>query len=99
MAKHENLLDREAIYEKRALTLRTIAGLFFIEAFIICEWIWMGLKAGSAFWLIATGVLVALSLICFGAAESQHRKAAEAVKLWAETVHVRPVESEPHKAA
>jgi UDP-N-acetylmuramyl pentapeptide phosphotransferase/UDP-N-acetylglucosamine-1-phosphate transferase len=73
------LLDREEKYEKRALTLRTLGGIFFIEAFIVCPWIWMGLKSGSALWLWATIGLGLLGMICFGAAEHEHRKAIEVV--------------------
>jgi hypothetical protein len=80
MAIPRVLLDREEKYEKRALTLRTIGGIFFIEALIVCEWIWMGWRAGSALWFWATAGFGLLGLICFGAAEYQNRKAMEIVR-------------------
>lgn len=79
MAIPRALLDREEKLEKRALTLRTLGGIFFIEAFIVCQWIWMGWRAGSGLWLWATIGLVLLGMICFGAAEREHRKAIEVV--------------------
>ncbi len=79
MAAPRRVLDLEEKYEMRALVLRTIGGILFIEAFIVCQWIWMGLRAGSGLWLWATVGLSVLGLICFGAAEREHRKAIEAV--------------------
>ena len=79
MAIPRALLDREEMYEKRALTLRTVGGILFIEAFIVCQWIWMGLRAGSSLWFWATIGLVLLGMISFGAAEREHRKAIEVV--------------------
>jgi hypothetical protein len=79
MAIPRTALDREEQYEMRALVLRTLGGIFFLEAFIVCQWIWMGLRAGSSFWFWATIVLSALGLVCFGAAEFEHRKAIEVV--------------------
>lgn len=79
MAASRTLLDLEEKYEMRALVLRTIGGILFIEAFIVCQWIWMGWRAGSALWLWATIGLGLLGMICFGAAEREHRKAIEVV--------------------
>ena len=47
MSAPRTLLDLEEKHEMRALVLRTIGGILFIEAFIVCQWIWMGLRAGS----------------------------------------------------
>ncbi len=79
MVAPRTLLDLEEKHEMRALVLRTIGGILFIEAFIVCQWIWMGLRAGSGLWLWATVGLCVLGLICFGAAEREHRKAIEIV--------------------
>ena len=80
MAIPRILLDREERYEKWALTLRTIGGIFFIEALIVCEWIWMGWRAGSALWFWATAGFGLLGLLCFGVADLQHRKAIAIVR-------------------
>jgi hypothetical protein len=98
MAIPRALLDREETYEKRALTLRTIGGILFIEAFIVCQWIWMGLRAGSVLWFWATIGLVILGMICFGAAEHEHRKAIEVLS---EEIHEEPIayETEHRPAA
>ena len=52
MTAPRTLLDLEEKHEMRALALRTIGGILFIEAFIVCQWIWMGLRAGSSLWLM-----------------------------------------------
>ncbi len=54
MTVPRTLLDLEEKYEMRALVLRTIGGILFIEVFIVCQWIWMGLRAGSSLWFWAT---------------------------------------------
>ena len=69
MAADRTVRDREEMHEEHALTLRTIGGLLFIEAFIICEWIWMGWKAGSGLWFWATIVLGVAGMVCFVLAE------------------------------
>lgn len=98
MAIPRVLLDREEKYEKWALTLRTIGGLLFIEALIVCQWIWMGWRAGSKLWFWATAACGLLGLICFGAAEHQNRKAMELVK--EEFIDETPVSYEPeHRRA
>ena len=63
MTAPRTLLDLEEKYEMRALVLRTIGGILFIEAFIVCQWIWMGLRAGSSLWFWVTVVLGILGLI------------------------------------
>jgi UDP-N-acetylmuramyl pentapeptide phosphotransferase/UDP-N-acetylglucosamine-1-phosphate transferase len=98
MAIPRALLDLEERHEKRALTLRILGGIFFIEAFIVCEWIWMGLRSGSALWLWATIGLGLIGMICFGAAEREHRKAIDMVS---KEITERPIayESEHRPAA
>ena len=98
MTAPRTLLDLEEKHEMRALALRTIGGILFIEAFIVCQWIWMGLRAGSGLWLWATIALGALGLICFGAAEIEHRKALEVVS---EEIPEAPItyEAEHRRAA
>jgi hypothetical protein len=92
------LLDFEEKREMRALALRTIGGILFIEAFIVCQWIWMGLRAGSGLWLWTTIGLSVLGLICFGAAEFEHRRAIEVVS---EGIPEKPItyEAEHRRAA
>jgi hypothetical protein len=77
MATPRRLLDLEEKHEMKALVLRTIGGIFFVEAFIVCQWIWMGWRAGSGLWLWATMGLCVLGMGCFAAAELEHRKAIE----------------------
>jgi|SwirhisoilCB3_FD_contig_81_165953_length_1230_multi_2_in_0_out_0_3 hypothetical protein len=98
MTAPRTLLDLEEKHEMRALALRIIGGILFIEAFIVCQWIWMGLRAGSSLWFWATIGLGALGLICFGAAELEHRKAIEVVS---EEVPETPItyEAEHRRAA
>jgi hypothetical protein len=98
MTAPRTLLDLEEKYEMRALVLRTIGGILFIEVFIVCQWIWMGLRAGSSLWFWATIVLGVLGLICFGAAELEHRKAIHIV---GEEIPTTPItyEAEHRRAA
>jgi hypothetical protein len=98
MTAPRKLLDLEEKYEMRALLLRTIGGLLFIEAFIVCQWIWMGLRAGSSLWFWATIALGVLGLICFGAAGLEHRKAIHVVS---EEIPEAPItyEAEHRRAA
>lgn len=95
MAIPRALLDREEMHEKRALTLRTLGGIFFIEVFIVCQWIWMGLRSGSDLWLWATIGLGLMGMICFGAAEREHRKAIEVVTKEIETAIAYETEHRP----
>jgi len=98
MANSRRLLDREEHHEMRALTLRVLGGTFFIEAFIVCQWIWMGLRGGSSLWLWATVAMCALGILCFAAAEGEHRKALSVVR---EEIPEIPVsyEAEQRRAA
>ena len=97
MATPRRFLDLEEKHEMRALALRTIGGILFIEAFIVCQWIWMGWRAGSGLWLWATIGLCVLGLACFGAAELEHRKAIEVVN---EEIPETPMTYEPeHRRA
>lgn len=98
MKAPRTLLDLEEKHEMRALALRTIGGILFIEAFIVCQWIWMGWRAGSGLWLWTTIGLCVLGLICFGAAELEHRKAIEVVS---EEIPETPIayEAEHRRAA
>ena len=98
MTASRTLLDFEEKHEMRALALRTIGGILFIEAFIVCQWIWMGWRAGSSLWLWATIVLCVLGVTCFGAAELEHRKAIHVVS---EEIPETPItyEAEHRRAA
>lgn len=94
-----NILHQEEIFEKRALALRTIGVMLFIEASITVVWVWMGLRSGSEMWLWLTLGCGFGGLLLFGIAEHQHRRAIQMVALRRESIREPLIGNETQEAA
>jgi magnesium-transporting ATPase (P-type) len=66
-------------YQRAALILRTLAWMGITWAALISIWIWMGLKAGSNWWLWGAIGMVVICCVILAIAAALQAKAAEFV--------------------